>query len=99
MSSDAVRTVERKPDEDVRLRLLATTAKGTTNNVTITVKKGGVRKILETESLAELGKAIRTNVTIVGTRQASLQPAGAPTQSQPFRPETDRLPAAAGSDR
>jgi hypothetical protein len=98
VSSGVVRIGKGKTDEDVRLRLVATTVNGATNDVTIAVKKGGVRKIFETDSLAELRKAIRTNVTVVGAR-GSLQPGGAANGSQPIRSETNSTSSTAGSRR
>ena len=56
-----------RADEDLRLRI-----NGATNNVTLAVKKGGTRKIVETDSLEELKTAVRENVTVVGqTNRAS----------------------------
>jgi hypothetical protein len=62
-----VRGDETNANEDMRLRIKATTAGGRTNDLTVAVKKGGTRKILETESVDQLVQAIRENVAIVQT--------------------------------
>jgi len=50
---------------EMRLKVTTTAAGGATNEISVAVKKGGTRKILETRSVAELRKAIRENVTVV----------------------------------
>jgi hypothetical protein len=76
-------------NEDVRLKFKTATAEGGTNEITMAVKKGGAKKILETHSLHELGQALRENVTIVNSED------GTTNQRPSSRSETNGLPTPA----
>jgi hypothetical protein len=60
-----VQPVSHGTNEDAKLRITGGSVNGATNDITIAVKRGGARKILETRSLRELGTALRENVTVI----------------------------------
>lgn len=49
-----------------RLRIMVTTGQGSTNEVIVSVKQGGLKKIFKTASLHELEKAVQENVKVRG---------------------------------
>lgn len=59
--------------EDARLKVTTKKAGNSTNHLTVTVEKGGLKKISGTSTLEELGTALKENVTVtrLGTNMAS----------------------------
>jgi len=64
ISPETVDFERQRTNEDVRFTLKRA-GRDATNEVTIAVKKGGAKKIMETESIKDLGKALRENVTVI----------------------------------
>lgn len=93
-----VRVEAGKTNEDLRVNLRAVAIEGTTNDVTLAVRKGGMKKIFQTETLGELGEAIRENVTVVGSED-ELQPDDPAKVNQPKGSETNRTSRAADASR
>ena len=78
VSSGTVRVVEGSSDEDMRLKLKPATKPDTANEITIAVKRGGMKKLIETDSINELKQAIRENITVIKPSDNSQQGDGQP---------------------
>lgn len=75
--------VEGGKGEDVRIRIKADAVKGASNDILLAVKKGGARKILETDSLKELGKEVQENIVVLGSVGNEPRAQGTNSKSSP----------------
>ena len=78
ISSGSVRVVQGSSDEDMRLKFKPATKPDPANELTIAVKRGGMKKLIETGSINELKQAIRENVTVTKPSDNSQQGDGQP---------------------
>jgi hypothetical protein len=74
-ASESANEVEARPMDEhksggLRVTIKGPASDGITNGLSIAVEKDGLRKIFETESISELRRALRENVTVVGSGEA-----------------------------